>query len=499
VNQIMSDPRSAPDAPRPRLFRSRVRPGVIHRPVARRWREGMAPKVTRQRRPRGLPSLWLRVRRLIWSWWLWAGLTIWAVNNWSWGWWVLFAGLSLLTFLAAPIERAPMYGLDHDLTIDDPDFLETIAGLTGFGFTAGNRVTILENGDEFYPAMLSAIAGARSSVTIEAYIYWHGEVGLEFARALAERARAGVSVKILLDAVGSASIGRAILEALEAGGCELAWFNPLRWQTFSRINFRTHRKTLVVDGLVGFTGGAGIADHWAGHAQDAKHWRDTQIQLEGPCVVPLQTGFAQNWLETTGEIVTGPAFFPEIGRAGDGEVQTMLSSPSSGASAARLLYYLAIASARRSILIANPYFVPDAAAIESLAEAHHRGVRIRILVAGTPNDAFLARHNSVRLYGRLIRAGAEIYEYNRTMLHQKTMVVDGRWATIGTTNFDSRSFAFNEENNVSFFSPDLVARLAAAFEADVAESDRVALETWKRRSVGRKCIELLASVLQEQS
>ena len=297
--------------------------------------------------------------------------------------------------------------------------------------------------------MLKAIAQAQCSVTIEAYIYWAGDIGKHFAEALAERAKAGVGVKILLDAVGSSTIGDEILEILEGGGCQLAWYNPARPYSIGRLNHRTHRKSLIVDGRIAFTGGAGIADHWMGHAQDDKHWRDIQIRVEGAAVMPLQTGFAQNWLQTTAEVITGFEFYPAFDApVGKLAVQTILSSPETGASTARTFYYLSIAAARRTIYIANPYFVPDQGAIDLLVAARGRGVNVRVMVAGIHNDNWMARHSSVQLYGPLLKAGIDIFEYNHTMLHQKTMVVDGVWSTVGTTNFDSRSFAHNEENNV---------------------------------------------------
>ena len=407
--------------------------------------------------------------------------------------------IALFVHLAKPREQSPQVGLDHDMGVDDPAFLDTVVGLTGAPFVPGNRVTVLENGDAFYPAMLADVRAARHSITIEAYIYWDGEIGLEFAEALAERSRSGVAVKILLDAVGSATIGRRILETLEAGRCQLAWFNPIRWYALGVINHRTHRKTLLIDGRVAYTGGAGIADHWRGHAQDPDHWRDTQIRLEGPGTLALQTGFAQNWLETTCELISGPLFFPETSVVGSTPVQTLLSSPATGASAARILYFLAIVCARHSIKIANPYFVPDQAALDILIDARKRGVDVRVIVSGIRNDNWLARYNSTRLYGALLRHGINLYEYNRTMLHQKTMVVDGRWATIGTTNFDSRSFALNEESNVSFTDRALVEAVGQAFEADLEVSERVTMARWKQRGVWTRAQELVASLFQEQA
>ena len=406
--------------------------------------------------------------------------------------------MSLVAYLITPREQPPVFGLDHRSSTASAEFMPSIVGMTGTGFRRGTKVDLLNNGDEFYPAMLEAIAGARASITIEAYIYWQGRIGMQFARALAERASAGVSVKILLDAVGSSTIGTEILKILEDGGCQLAWFNPIHWYSLGRFNYRTHRKSLIIDGHIGFTGGAGIADHWCGNAQDADHWRDMQIRLEGPGVTPLQTGFTQNWLQTTGELVSGLRFFPEEKEAGDMAVQTMLSSPRTGASEARLLYYFSIVCARTSVLIANPYFVPDQAGIDTLVDARKRGVNVKIVVSGRHNDNWLARQNSMRIFGPLLEAGIEVYQYNRTMLHQKTMVVDEAWATIGTTNFDNRSFAFNEESNVSIHDDACIERLVQIFADDRAVSERVTLDGWKRRGLIARAEELVAALFEDQ-
>jgi cardiolipin synthase A/B len=357
---------------------------------------------------------------------------------------------------------------------------------------------MLNNGDAFYPPMLAAIRGAKYSITIEAYIYWAGEIGVEFAEALAERARAGCPVKILLDAIGSASIGSEILAILETGGCQVAWYNPIRWYTLGRFNNRTHRKSLIVDGDVAFTGGAGIADHWRGNARGPGEWRDMQIRLEGPAVAPLQTGFAHNWQQTTGELLSGDAYYPVIDRRGPLAVQTLLSSPETGASNVRTMYYLSIVCARESIYIANPYFVPDPVALQTLIEAKQRGVDVRIMVSGTRNDNWLARQNSTRLFGRLLEAGVDIQEFNRTMLHHKTMVVDGRWVTLGTANFDNRSFAHNEESNVCVFDRGLAEQLRGTFAADLGGCEPVTLERWRRRGGWARLQEFVAAILQEQ-
>ncbi len=482
----------------PRRHRALRLPRRLRRRVPRRWRAGLHqhPKARRQI---GVRTAWAKTRQVLFAWWAWAVIAITALVFDKWGWAIGTGLMSAFSFLAWPREVPPRVGLEHEFSVDDDEFLTTIAGSTGVPFFEGNALRILNNGDEFYPAMLSAIEHAQCSITIEAYIYWAGDVGKRFAQALAARAKDGIGVKILLDAVGSSTIGDEILEILEQGGCQLAWYNPARLYSIGRLNHRTHRKSLIIDGRLAFTGGAGIADHWMGHAQDSQHWRDIQIQIDGPAVMPLQTGFAQNWLQETGEIITGYEFYPEIEEpAGKLAVQTILSSPESGASTVRTFYYLSIAAARRTIDIANPYFVPDQGAIDLLIAARQRGVRVRVMVAGIHNDNWMARQNSVRLYGPLLQAGIEIYEYNHTMLHQKTMVVDGVWSTVGTTNFDSRSFAHNEENNVCVCDAQLAKQLEEIFVSDITGCVVVKFETWRKRPLGFKVVQGIASLLQEQ-
>ena len=441
---------------------------------------------------------WTRARRLLWSWWPWSIACIYSMVHDEWGWAIGMGSMAFISYLIAPTEFPPRYGLDHEFAVDDDEFLPTIAGATGVQCLSGNRVDILNNGDEFYPAMLDAIRGAEASITIEAYIYWAGDIGREFAEALAERAGAGVRVKILLDAVGSASIGEEILKILEGGKCQLAWYNPIRWYSLGRFNHRTHRKSLIVDGRIGFTGGAGIADHWRGRAEDPQHWRDIQLRIEGPAVTPLQTGFAHNWLQTTGELISGLLYYPPLDPAGRLAAQTIMSSPEIGTSTVRTMYYLSIISARKTIFIANPYFVPDQAAIDALTEAKRRGVEVCVMVAGIYNDAWLARQNSIRNYGKLLRGGVDIVEFNRTMLHHKTMVVDGVWSTVGTTNFDNRSFAHNEENNVCVYDAEYAGQLHALFLADLDGCDRVDYADWQRRGAIQRVREFVAAFLTEQ-
>jgi len=407
--------------------------------------------------------------------------------------------MALLSYLTTPAAAPPRYGLSHEFDVESEEFLATIAGASGAPFAEGNAIEILNNGDEFYPRMLDAIAGAKVSITIEAYIYWAGAVGVEFARALAERAKTGVTVKILLDAIGSASIGAEILRMLDEGGCQVAWYNPIHWYTLGRFNNRTHRKSLIVDGQIAFTGGAGIADHWRGNARGPNEWRDMQIRVAGPAVVPLQAGFAHNWQQSTGELLSGWWYYPTIDNQGPLSAQTLMSSPESGGSTVRTMYYLSIVCARKSIYIANPYFLPDAVAIDTLIDARKRGIDVKIMVSGIRNDNWLARQNSVRLYGRFLEAGIEIFEYNRTMLHHKTMVVDSVWVTVGTANFDNRSFAHNEESNVCVFDRGLGRQMQEVFCADMEICERVDRETWLHRGVWARTQEFFGSFLEEQA
>ena len=444
-------------------------------------------------------TFWTRARRLLWSWWPWALVSVWAIGDVRWGWAIGAGAMALVSYLIAPSAAPPRFGLDHEFSLDSPEFLGTVAGASGSPFLEGNNLALLNNGDAFYPPMLDAIKQARHSITIEAYIYWAGEVGAVFADALAERAKAGCPVKILLDAIGSASIGDEILDVLDGGGCQVAWYNPIRWYTLGRFNNRTHRKSLIVDGEIAFTGGAGIADHWRGNARGPDEWRDMQVRLEGPAVVPLQSGFAHNWQQTTGELLSGDAYYPVVDGRGPFSVQTLLSSPETGASNVRTMYYLSIVCARESIYIANPYFVPDPVAIETLIEAKQRGVDVRVMVSGIRNDNWLARHNSTRLFGRLLEAGIEIQEFNRTMLHHKTMVVDRRWVTVGTANFDNRSFAHNEESNVCVMDRTVANELFAVFLADLGGCERMTIERWRARGGWARAQEFIAAFLQEQA
>jgi cardiolipin synthase len=442
-------------------------------------------------------SLGTRLRRLLWSWWLWAVIAAVLLRADSQAWAGVTAGLAVVARLVERRVHPPRFGLDHEVECDSVEFLSAVAGATGTPFVEGNQVEMLHNGDAFYPRMLEDIRRAESSICIEAYIYWAGEVGMQFAAALDERARAGVRVMLLLDAVGAADIGDEILRTLEAH-CDVAWYNPLRWRTIGSFNNRTHRKSLIVDGEIGYTGGAGIADHWRGQARNPREWRDVQVRFAGPAVAGLQSGFAHNWQRTTGELVSGAAYYPPVPDSGPYAVQVILSSPETGGSNVQTLYYLSIAGAHHSIVIANPYFVPDEVGLALLVDAARRGVAVRVMVSGIRNDNWLARVNGIALYGALLEAGVAMYEYDRSMLHHKVMVVDGAWLTIGTTNFDSRSFAHNEECNLSVFDAGIAGAFEAQYAADLDACRQVTLDDWRRRGWRQRTGELVARFFADQ-
>ena len=382
--------------------------------------------------------------------------------------------------------------------VEDPQFMRTMNALLGPPIVAGNRARALVNGNEIFPAMLEAIRNARRTVDLETYIYWSGQVGHEFADALSERARAGVKVCVLLDWIGSGKMDEALLARMQAAGVEVKRYNQPRWYNLGRMNNRTHRKLLVIDGRVGFTGGVGIADVWSGNAQDPDHWRDTHFRVEGPVVAQLQAAFLDNWMEVTGAVKHGGDYFPPLEPAGNEGAQVFLSSPGGGSESMQLMYLLSIAAARKSIALSASYFVPDEVAIETFVAALKRGVRVRILVPGPHIDTSIVRRASRSRWGELLRAGAEIYEYQPTMFHCKVMVVDDLWTSVGSTNFDNRSFAVNDEANLNIYDAAFARRQNEIFAEDLKRARRVTLEAWSERPLLEKAWEHTLGLLSSQ-
>ena len=379
---------------------------------------------------------------------------------------------------------------------EDPRHQGYLAALVGADATSGNSYDVLTNGDQIFPAMLEAIEAARQRISFETYIYDTGSAADRFTAALESAARRGVRVRLVVDAVGASSMDKAHLDRLRAAGCHIAQFNFPSWYSLEEVNYRTHRKILVVDGEVGFTGGAGVADHWLGNAQDKEHWRDTQVRVRGPIVRLMEAAFYENFVEADGG--EAPELDdPPLNASEEGASIQVRSSPSGGSNDLKRLYLFALASARRTIDITSPYFVTDESTRWSLQDATSRGVKVRILVEGDITDAMPVKYASRAHYEQFIRQGIEIYEYQPTMMHTKVLVVDGVWSMFGSANFDNRSLELNDELNVAVTNRALAARFLADMEQDLRVSRRITLDEWQRRGTLNKARERFWSAFGE--
>lgn len=381
--------------------------------------------------------------------------------------------------------------------VDSPQFQWVMGNALTPPLVGGNQVQALVNGNEIFPAMLAAIRSAQTSITLETYIYWSGSVGRGFTDALVERSKAGVRVKVLLDWFGS-SLDDALLEEMRAGGVDIHRYNPPAWHNLHRMNHRTHRRLMVVDGRIGFTGGAGLSDKWSGNAQDPDHWRDSHFRVEGPVATQMQAAIIDNWIATTGEVLHSLDYLPTVAGSGPASAQLFTASPGGGSKSVQLLYLMAITSATTSIDLSAAYFVPDEVALTSLVEALKRGVRLRIILPGEHMDSALVRHASRALWGSLLAHGAEIHEYQPTMFHCKVMVVDGLWVSVGSTNFDSRSFSINDEANLNVYDAPFAAAMTAIFENDLRHAKRVSLQAWKDRPWWTRALDAAATLFKSQ-
>lgn len=380
----------------------------------------------------------------------------------------------------------------------EADFRRSTGVLLGPAILPGNSVQQLVDGDEIFPAMLAAIDNAQRSICFETFIYWSGEIGDRFSDSFESAARRGVRVHILFDWLGTRQMDAGLQQRLRSAGIEVQIYHPLSWYHIGRMNNRTHRRLLVVDGSTGFTGGVGIAPQWTGNAQDADHWRDSHFRVTGPVVAQMQAVFLDNWIKSTGEVLHGDDYFPALPHTGETEAQMFGSSATGGSDSMHLMFMLAITSARRSIDIVNAYFVPDDLTMESLVAARHRGVTVRVLLPGPHMDVPIVRQASHANLDQLLTAGVQIFEFLPTMLHCKAMIVDGSWVTVGSANFDSRSFRLNDEANLNAFSETLALQLTELFEADLARSRRFVRRSWRRRSYAKRTLEWLASRLDSQ-
>ena len=403
----------------------------------------------------------------------------------------------LVTNLSAgekKIERQ----LQRHYGASEAQFQYEMGTLLGPPIVDGNRYQTLVNGVQIFPSMLKAIASARETINFESYIYWSGAIGKSFADALSERARAGVKVNVLLDWAGSSKMDASLLAQLQDSGVKLERFHEPKWYNLGRLNNRTHRKLLVVDGRVGFTGGVGIAPQWEGNAQDSEHWRDSHFRVEGPVVAQMQAVFIDNWTKSSGEVLHGAAYFPPPVKAGEHRAHMFSSSPSGGAESMQLMYLMAITAADHSIDLASAYFVPNELTRTAMIKAMKRGVKIRIIVPGPFTDADTVSNASKANWGGLLDAGARIYEYQPTMYHCKVMVMDGRMTSVGSTNFDQRSFSLNDEANLNVYDEAFALEQTRIFEQDLLQSRQFTAAEWHSRPVWDRFKERLASLFSSQ-
>jgi len=378
------------------------------------------------------------------------------------------------------------------------EMMPTVCGLTGSWLVGGNAVELLFNGDGFFPPFLAAIEAAERSVHVETFAWWQGEICDRLSTLLAQKARRGVEVRVLVDYVGSLTADGEEFERMQEAGCRVVRYRPPELRALGRLNQRTHRKLAVVDSRVGFIMGHGFASEWEGDGRGETSWSDTGARVEGPVVGRIQAAFARNWIEETGEVLAGDEHFPELARAGDVACHVVASHPSGGVSPASLLHKLMVAVARRELLIQNPYFCPDADMMELLLAAVGRGVRVRILVPGPVTDSPAVLHAGHVWFPRLLRAGVELWEFQPALPHQKVLVVDGAWCSLGSMNFDERSFDINAEIALGVLDPGICEQLRDAFARDLKVSKRLTLESWGHRSLWHRLVDRTAYLVHEQ-
>lgn len=415
--------------------------------------------------------------------------------------WLALAGALFLVWVVLVFLFTPGidYHLSQQTSIGAEGFLYTLQSTCQAALHHGNRITIFTDGPSFYPAMLDAIRGAKHSINMECYIFQVGRVADSFIDALTERARNGVNVTIVVDAIGSFNMWGRPVARLRAAGCRIQSYQAMRWYSLHRINNRTHRELLIVDGRIAFAGGAGVADWWRYPSRGrARPWRDTMAQIEGPVVAALMGVSAENWLECCGEILTGPDYFPDLQPCGEATAFVVKSSPSDRATASRVTFQLLIEAAQRSVRISTPYFLPDRALRRALAGMAARGVEITVIVPGRRTDQHWVRLASRRMWGQLLAAGVRIFEYEPAMMHAKMLLVDDLWSVIGTTNIDNRSFEHNDEVNVAMRDTAAAARLMQDYDADLKASEEITLERWRRRPLWEKIVGPFIWILERQ-
>jgi cardiolipin synthase len=423
------------------------------------------------------------------------------LERWAWPVAIGAAGLAWYAADSLRHRREGKHGYDlvHDVDVDDADFLRAAEALTGAPISHGNDAELLINGDRIFPAFLETVRAAKRTLNVETYIYWTGDIAAEVAGAIAERSRAGVECNVILDALGAAKMDRGLVGDMEEAGVNVVYFRPPKPYAMRRLTNRSHRRLLIADGRVGLTGGVGIAEEWTGDAQDPEHWRDTHVRVRGPVVRGMQGAFTEHWLEATGDVLAGDDYLPDLEPVEDGgPMQLVRSKAGVGDTNVEALYYLAIASAKRSIDLTAAYFVPRPAFIDALTTAARSGIRMRILVPGSHIDKRFVRTAGRAAYDELLDAGIEIHEYKATMLHAKTMVVDGLWSSVGTVNFDNRSFQLHDEVTLGVWSEQFAGQLTEQFEADLEQSERIEPGLWSERSPRQRVSEAVSKVARRE-
>jgi cardiolipin synthase len=408
--------------------------------------------------------------------------------------WVLVATLGLILW-SARCQRPTK--IDPEKVEHLPDVLSTVEALTGSHRSPGNRLEILQD-REFFVALLEEIASARETIHLESYVWWKGEITERVASALAARAREGIEVRVMLDALGAFKMERRLIQSLREAGVNLVFYHPFSFRSFGRLNKRDHRKLVVIDARRAYVFGHGIAEQWDRGADGERPWRDTAARLTGPAVNALQAVFAQGWMGETAEVLAGERYFPALEHCGDVTVHAVASSPRGGVSSSSLLYRLMIAATRTELLIQNPYFAPPPEAVELLIKAVERGVRVRILTAGPRTDSHLVRWAGHFVFPELLRHGIELHEFQPTLNHQKIMVVDRQWCYLGSANFDDRSFDINAEVGLGILDAGICEVLAEAFEKDLERARIMAPERWRRRPLRTRAVEWAAYLIREQ-
>ena len=424
-------------------------------------------------------------------------------------WWRLAIGewIALtLAFLALVVifclffirRHTISYHIEHSFSVSDPEFIGSALALSDPVLVAGNRIELLQNGDEYFPAMLAAIRAAQKTVNFEAYIVYSDDVGRQFRDALIERAQAGIEVRVLLDGIGSGwKLKNSDVRMLQKAGCKFAYYHPTHSWRVDRTNRRSHRRILVVDGKVGFTGAVGFAAQWSGHAQDPKHWRDVQVRVEGPLVAKLQAAFQEHWIKTFGEGLSGAGQFPALSSAGDLKAQVVLSRSFSMAPIP-LLEAVAFASAEKRIWITNAYCTVTDDQVDLLVKAVKRHVDVQLILPGKNDDQPMTKSAGRAAYGRMLEGGVKIFEYQPTMIHEKSMVIDGMFSLVGSSNLDARSSEINEELDIAVYDREFGREMERVFENDRAQSKEYTLEEFQKRSLWERTTEWLMLPFRSQ-